>query len=117
MFGPTPEKRVQFLIDVSGSMGTEFIANDGNRYSRLGFVVKQLIDVMTKQLSSDQLFNIFSFANNVVQWKPGLVPVNSTNVASAIQFATNLRANGGTDIYSALQRAFAVRLIECMMFR
>jgi len=92
-------------------MATEFIANDGKRYTRLGFVVSQLVSVLTKQLTPDQQFNIFSFASNVVQWRPGLVPVNSSNIDSAVQFATNLRASGSTDIYTALQRAFAVRLI------
>jgi hypothetical protein len=106
VFGTVTEPRVQFLIDVSGSMNEKF-QNENKTVTRLSYVTNEIVTVLTKQLVSTQKFNVFSFSSDVRAWQPGLVPVNDGNVKSAVAFCSGLRADGGTNIFAALQRAFA----------
>lgn len=106
VFGSVVEPRVQFIIDVSGSMAETFTS--GNKtVTRLSYVMNEIVTVLTKQLVPSQIFNIFSFSTDVRGWQPGLVPVNPANIQSAVTFSTALTANGGTNIFGALQRAMA----------
>jgi len=58
VYGPVTEAVVQFLVDTSGSMSSQFTL-DGKSYTRLGYVQTDLVNVIQNQLNSDQKFNMY----------------------------------------------------------
>ena len=51
--------------------------------------------------------NIISFNSYAAAWSPGIVAVNNTNINSAVNFVSGLRASGSTNMKGALTLAFS----------
>lgn len=115
LWGDTNEPRINFVVDVSGSMSTSFKIN-GQSYTRLSYVKKELDEVIRFQLRSDQFFNVYKFSSAVSAWAPGLQPVNTTSIDSAVRFVAGLAAGGSTNAFSALEKAFSDPDVEGIYF-
>jgi len=108
IWGPITSKRLVFVVDVSGSMGTTFVnPQDGQTYTRLQYVKTDLNNVISNVLLSYQEFNVAYFSDKVSIWQNTVQPVNSANVASATSFVNTFVPLGGTDTYDALNAVFA----------
>ena len=106
VYGYVTAKRVHFVVDTSGSMAATFTV-DGKGTTRLGYVSAQLNAVIGDQLTAKQSFNVFRFSAGVQPWEKGLMPVTAANIASAESFIGSWSAGGGTNLYAALQTAYA----------
>jgi len=92
---PLP-KDVIFVLDTSGSMQ--------------GAKIKQALDALSycvQGLNPEDRFNIVNFATSVNTFRNNLLPADKSAVAEAVEFINNMKARGGTDINSALERALA----------
>ena len=111
VYGRITAKRVVFLVDVSGSMAATFQI-EGKSFTRITYIADQLTQVVSKELTPAQSFNLYHFSGGApTPWQPGLQPWNAANVASASQFIATWSPNMppppyGTDIYDALQSAY-----------
>ncbi|XP_069822724.1 inter-alpha-trypsin inhibitor heavy chain H3-like isoform X2 [Dendropsophus ebraccatus] len=87
-------KNVVFVIDCSASMK--------------GRKIKQTYEAFMKILSDlpeEDHFGILKFSSNVVKWNSDLMKATPVNIQSAKEFVSNIKAQGGTDINSALLSA------------
>eukprot|EP01130_Rhizamoeba_saxonica_P018935 TRINITY_DN9663_c0_g1_i1.p1 TRINITY_DN9663_c0_g1~~TRINITY_DN9663_c0_g1_i1.p1 ORF type:complete len:334 (+),score=66.21 TRINITY_DN9663_c0_g1_i1:47-1048(+) len=117
IYGTVIEKRVHFVVDVSLSMSATFVANNGEQFNRLTFVQQELDQVIRHQLRSDQHMNVFSFSGTVVEWQPGLVPVNEAMIDSAVRFVDTMDfRKDGTNSYDALRIALSEPELEAVYF-
>ena len=89
-------KDVTFIIDTSGSMAGASIAQ-----AKSG--LKQALAL----LSPKDRFNIIEFNNSAAQLFKDSQPVSDTSLHNAQRFIANLEANGGTEMMTALEVAFA----------
>ncbi|XP_052779296.1 inter-alpha-trypsin inhibitor heavy chain H3-like [Mya arenaria] len=88
-------KKIMFVIDVSGSM-------DGNPIAQ---VRSAMIDIVNRLRTYD-FFNIILFSSRNAMWKPSFVQATDNSKAEAKRHLSNkLRAAGGTNINSALEAA------------
>jgi len=111
LFG-IPTGNVLFLIDVSGSMDATFTLSTGQKMNRLDFVKKEVAKTITNFEETTQ-FNILAYASNVRSWKnDGLQKSSETNIVDAVNFSKNLTANGGTNMYAALQQAWNISGVD-----
>lgn len=89
-------KDVAFVIDVSGSMKGEKIAQ-----------ARKALEFCVKSLNKRDRFRIITFANGVEELNKDFLPVTRDNLSRALDYISALDAGGGTDIDSALQRALS----------
>jgi len=106
LFG-IPTGKVVFLLDVSGSMSTMFTLSNGQKMNRLEFVKKEFAKTVATFDNTTQ-FTVFSYSNSPNPWRPSLQIATQANITEAINFSKKFTANGGTNIYSALQSAWAI---------
>ena len=90
--------RVLFIIDCSGSMS----AGDPERIETARDELAKTLD----QLNEKTMLNIVSFSGQPVWWQDEEVAATEENVKAAKEFASGLRAGGGTNIYDTLVEAF-----------
>ena len=83
-----------FVIDNSGSMSGESMKQ----------AKAALLTALTKLRPEDR-FNVIRFDDTFDVLFSDAVPANATNITVAQRFVGNLEANGGTEIYAALQAA------------
>lgn len=107
VFGTVDAKSATFVIDVSGSMDTEFVL-EGKRYSRLSYVKEHLSRVISEQLRPYQQFNVILFADRTVRCFPTSVNATADNVKTALAFLARYSAGGGTNTYAGLSDAFSL---------
>jgi Ca-activated chloride channel family protein len=88
---------ITFVIDVSGSMA-------GQKLVQAKAAGRQFLGT----LSRDDRFRLIAFSNDVEEFRGGWSPVNGDTRASAERWLEDLRANGGTNIGGALDRALEV---------
>ncbi len=88
-------KDIAFIIDISGSMA-------GTKLEQ----AKQALQNILDRLGREDRFNIFAFASTVEQFSPQWERGNDLNLEKAKRFVNRLDASGGTNISSALERAF-----------
>jgi len=97
--------RVIFVIDVSGSMNQE------TRTSRAGTaritIAKQELQAAIESLDDGALFNIIPFSSDVSYWVDDVADSGQTSRQEAREFVERLGAGGGTNLYGAIQAAFA----------
>jgi len=96
-----PARDYLFVVDVSGSMS--------------GFPLDTAKDLMTRLLGSLQpldRFNILFFAGGSAELSPQPLTATPDNIKRAIEMLNNQRGGGGTELYSALQRAFSMQRDE-----
>ncbi|XP_077930831.1 von Willebrand factor A domain-containing protein 3A, partial [Halichoerus grypus] len=102
LFGTILESRVCILVDTSGSMGPY-----------LQQVKTELILLIWEQLRKHcDSFSLLSFAEDLRLWRDTLVETTDAACHEAMQWVTQLRAQGSTSILQALQKAFSFHDVE-----
>jgi len=91
---PAQEKDIVFVLDTSGSMKGEKLAQ-----------VKDALRFCLRGLKKGDRFGLITFATAVNSLKDALSEVNDAEIQSALKFVDVLEARGGTDINSALVKA------------
>lgn len=89
------ERDVVFVIDTSGSMAGEKMAQ-----------ARQAIQYCLQNLNPGDRFDLIRFSTEAQRWKPGLVPAAEMREAG-IAWVEGLQARGGTAIDEALEMALA----------
>ncbi len=85
-----------FVIDNSGSMAGESIRQ-----------AKAALLMALKELKPGDKFNVVRFDNTLEVLFNGAVPADDEHLGVAVRFVAGLDANGGTEIFPALQAALA----------
>jgi len=104
-YGHIRSNRVVFLIDISGSMGTEFRTDCGEDYNRLEFVVHDLHKILHHRVSKDFMFNVITFASEARKWNSRLTPATKSHLKKVEHHLDHLEASGGTNTHDALKMA------------
>ncbi len=93
---PLVSQRICFAIDFSGSMWTPM--PDGR-------LPKELVDARLRatleSLPSRTEFNVVPFTNEILPWRPKLVPANPANVRAAIADFEKCQAHGRGNFFDA----------------
>jgi HEAT repeat protein len=100
--------RVIFIIDISGSMN-EGLANEyqGMAGQSRMEVAKAELQKCVAGLDPTAFFNIILFSTGVEKWIDGsLAAANQKNRDEAKSFIDKIGANGGTNLYDAVELAF-----------
>jgi len=112
-------RRILFIIDTSGSMKTPLHSAKGTptglspeeleemNATKIELAKRELKRAI-RALEPDALFNIISFATNIVVWKPKMVKGDMTTKNEAYAFIRDMEAAGGTWTYGVLQEAFRI---------
>ncbi len=89
---PVIPKEIIFLVDASGSIGMERLAQ-----------VEEGIIYSLKHLNPDDRFNILVFKDKNVPFSPASVKPSAENIKKAVDFLNNQKSWSTTDIYDALR--------------
>jgi|GEM_PF-4889086 len=92
---------VQFLLDKSGSMYGEKIEES-----------KKALRLCLRKLRKGDRFNLIAFNHNVRIFSPGWVLFTRENLQEVDEWIDSLQADGGTELYGALRRAFQLEGAE-----
>ena len=94
--GDTERRPVEmiFVLDCSGSMQGTPMAQS-----------RKAIDHALRQLRPDDTFQVIRFSNNASQFGAAPVPATPENIASARQYVSQLRGNGGTQMIEGVKAA------------
>ena len=107
IFGSVVAQHVCFVIDTTESMSTSFITSQGERITRLRFVVRELTRVLRHQLTKSTHFNIVAFGAEASAWSTdGCIEATRANVAMACDWLRGLKPFGPTNVVEALELAF-----------
>lgn len=107
VFGTVTARTVCFVVDTTSSMSATFITNQGERITRLRFVMRELTRVLRHQLSESTRFNIVAFSAEATAWSAsGAVEASKMNVRMACDWLRDLKAVGPTHVFEALSLAF-----------
>lgn len=108
-------KRVLFVLDVSGSMADPLEVQREGLSVRIDAAKRELIAALSN-LDADTLFNLVVFSGGVDYWRrEGVAPATAGNKDAALEFVERLGAFGGTNLYGALQAAFADRDVDTLI--
>ncbi|XP_076859144.1 inter-alpha-trypsin inhibitor heavy chain H3-like [Brachyhypopomus gauderio] len=88
---PRIPKNVVFIIDKSGSMR-------GQKMTQTCLAMLKILG----DLDGDDYFGLITFDRQVQDWKPELLQATEKNLEEAKTFVKDIRAQGGTDINSAV---------------
>ncbi len=102
-----------FCIDISGSMNEKVKAEGGylgegavlKGDTKLDYVKAELIRVINS-LPVEAKFDIITFAGEATFWRGAQTAADEKSKKAATNFVQTLTADGGTNIYEALQKAF-----------
>jgi len=110
----TQSKHIVFVIDISGSMG-EHGGVDEHGKMRIDVVKAELTNAIRALTAEDEdergpsSFNIVAYAATVTVFQEGkMVPATKANKEKAFAWIQALRAEGATNIFDALERAFEI---------
>jgi Ca-activated chloride channel family protein len=92
--GKTPRRCVQFVVDTSGSMAGQKIAQ-----------AKAAVRAFLNSLRADDVFQVITFASSVQPFFDQPMRATAANVEEAARRIDALSALGGTNISEALQKA------------
>jgi len=95
------QKDISFVMDTSGSMAGEKIEQ-----------TKAALLFCLNNLNKGDRFNIVRFATDVNPFRESLVEVSEETVKEAKEFVEKMKAAGGTDIASALEKALSAETKE-----
>lgn len=116
-------ERVQFVIDVLGSMATKGKVASGKKtesreevLSRLEYVKRELCAAIDVQLAKATRFDVIAFSDEVIRFKPHLVDATDANRAAAKAWIEALEPHGETNAYGALEAAFADKSVDTIYF-
>ncbi|MBM4061132.1 MAG: VWA domain-containing protein [Planctomycetes bacterium] len=101
--------RVIFVLDVSGSMLESMYGRYvGKRGAARIDVAREEVIRAIENLDQAALFNVYAFSSSVERWQKQSAGTNSPGSrAAAIEWVKRLGASGATNLYDALQQAFA----------
>lgn len=105
IYGTIKSKHITFIVDVSGSMATEFSTNSGASLQRLDFV-RQEMEKVLKGFNQKHKFNIIFFSSDVDYWKKSMVNASPSFRQDALDFVNRTQAEGATNLYGAMKFAF-----------
>lgn len=88
------DREIIIIIDTSGSMAGTSIAQ-----------ARQSVEFALAQLKANDHFNVVEFNSDYQPLFPASVPASAANVVEALAFVRSLDADGGTEMYPALQWA------------
>ncbi|MEM6473133.1 MAG: VWA domain-containing protein [Planctomycetota bacterium] len=94
-------KRLLFIIDRSGSMGTVV---DGR--TRIDRAKKELVEAI-QGLDPQCEFGLLVFDSEIRTWRESLVPANESNKLDAVRFVEYLGTGSTTNTYGVLRRALS----------
>lgn len=108
-------KRVVFIIDVSGSMNepmrTRYV-NQSTGETRMSVAIRELQKAIDS-LDRGALFNIIPFSSGVDLWlDEGVSGSDQKTRDEAKEYVGKLGANGGTNIYGAVEAAFRDKEVD-----
>lgn len=111
----TSSKRVVYILDISGSMNeratrAETVASDGDadpEPRRIDAAIAAL-DRSITALDDDATFNIVFYQTTVVSWRTEQVAATPANRDAARKWARGIVARGGTNLFGAIEHAFAL---------
>ncbi|MEA1924095.1 MAG: VIT and VWA domain-containing protein [Pseudomonadota bacterium] len=93
-----PPKNIKIVVDCSGSMNGDSIAQ-----------ARQAISDILSQLRAEDFFNLIAFGNSSKTLFKQQVPANRTNLTAARRTLRNIDADmGGTDIQQALETTIQI---------
>ncbi|XP_058536234.1 von Willebrand factor A domain-containing protein 3A isoform X1 [Ochotona princeps] len=102
LFGAILESKVCILLDTSGSMGPH-----------LQQVKTELILLIWEQLRKQcDSFNLLSFAEGLQSWQDSLVDTTDATCHKAMQWVTQLQAQGSTSVLQALLATFSFHGVQ-----
>jgi hypothetical protein len=99
-------KRILFVIDVSGSMADPADSARKDR-SKIDVAKYELKNALLS-LPEDAEFNIVFYASEVSVWRKGMVKAAGKDKRAAVKFIDKMEAEGATNIFDALKRAFNI---------
>ncbi|KAK3610520.1 hypothetical protein CHS0354_008949 [Potamilus streckersoni] len=99
---PIPQN-VIFILDISGSMF-------GDKIKQL----KSAMHVILDDLNPDDAFNILTFNSGTSRWRENIVRNTVQNINDAKTFVDTLEADGGTNIYDALDEGLILAAMSSM---
>jgi len=94
-------REVIIIIDTSGSMHGVSIAE-----------AKRAVHLALKSLQAVDRFNVIEFNSSTTALYPASVAASPSNIANAVNFVQQLRANGGTEMRPALELALSSKTEE-----
>lgn len=94
-------REVIIIIDTSGSMHGVSIAE-----------AKRAVHLALKSLQAVDRFNVIEFNSSTTALYPASVAASPSNIANAVNFVQQLRANGGTEMRPALELALSSKMEE-----
>ncbi len=89
-------REIVIVMDTSGSMAGASIAQ-----------ARQSVEFALSRLQLNDRFNVIEFNSDYQSLFPASVPASPANVVTALNFVRSLDADGGTEMYPALQWALA----------
>ncbi len=106
--------RVIFILDVSGSMNEltrgQYIGKSGD--PRISLAKRELTKCIDS-LEQNSLFNLVIFSSDVTKWlAEGISDAKGVNREDAKSYVDKLGANGGTNLYGALEEAFTDKDVD-----
>jgi hypothetical protein len=118
---PQDGRSIVYVVDVSGSMVMSMtnpimegqapnrrpVPAPPGEESRLEASKKELIKALG-ELPEGTRFDIVTFASTAERWSPKLVEASPGVIKKAQKFVEELRAEGSTNIYDAMENAFAL---------
>jgi len=93
--GGSISKDIIFVLDKSGSMGSE------NKFEQLQDSFREIID----QLPEDDRFSIIMFDDEIKVYSEDLLDATGSNKNDAIAYLDGMNADGGTNLYDSLEKA------------
>ncbi len=111
----TFSNRILFVLDISGSMEQTPQKKDEigrtvpDGPPKMDTAKKELIGAIGN-LEEDAIFNIIFFNHEVVKWQPRMQEATESKKKRAIKWIEEQKPVGTTNIYDALEAAFAIAL-------
>ncbi len=103
---PVESERVVFVVDESGSMAAG--TTGGSKLARAISEVKGA----TSLLAADARVNVIFFQSGFEAWRDDLVPLKPNNRKALRYFLDDREAEGGTNIYDALEMALRMKDVD-----
>lgn len=118
----TRSKHIIFVLDISGSMSWAPDAHWSTQQQQAGMpqpspapAGKQKIDFAKRELiqaisalPEDATFNVITFASEMQVWQKKMQTAKTSKKAAVKRWIQSLSADGATNLWDALERAFAI---------
>ena len=112
---PIHSNRVNFIIDLSGSMDDNMPMPGGGERCKLDVSKEELLKTVG-QLDTQVWFNVVIFGTKISTWQPQIVCATESNKRKARQYVAGLNIEGRTDFYGALKTAATDPNVDTVYF-